>query len=559
MVFARRHLTGGGLALWAVGAAIFVLTALALTLLHRTPPLPVPKGPAIRAALANPDLQARLGAASYDRLVVDRVDARFDRVSFYSGHKIQAEVEVEAGGRSAAAVDFRRIRVPYGNWIAYDPALLAGLAGLFVLMTAVAPWRRLRNLDVAAVLSLTAPVSLLQARYVDASVLAALPGLSYLLVRCAVHGLGAEREAPVSVPLWSLATASLAPEVRVRILRLAFAALACVVLMIGITSTDAVDVIYAVMEGATNLVHGLLPYGHMPSDVVHGDTYPILSYALYTPIALLAPVHSRWDSVDLALSFGAVAAVGAGLAIGGRALFMRGRGGAAAPSCEREPGLRAAVAWLAFPPLVVTVSTGTTDVVLGALLALAVLAWRRPTLCSAVVSCAAWFKLAPAALLVLVFAPLRGSARAGPALAVGVVSLPLIALLVAVGGPAGPADMLHAVAFQLSRGSEQSIWAATGLRSWQPLGQAAVLGLLGAAAIALRRDPGLAADRGRVAALAAAVLIGLELAADYWAFLYLVWVVPLIMLSVLSPARTAPVGISAPSPSAGVLPDGALA
>jgi hypothetical protein len=31
-----------------------------------------------------------------------------------------------------------------------------------------------------------------------------------------------------------------------------------------------------------------------------------------------------------------------------------------------------------------------------------------------------------------------------------------------------------------------------------------------------------------MAALAASVLIGLQLSADYWAFLYLVWVVPLV-------------------------------
>jgi hypothetical protein len=54
------------------------------------------------------------------------------------------------------------------------------------------------------------------------------------------------------------------------------------------------------------------------------------------------------------------------------------------------------------------------------------------------------------------------------------------------------------------------------------------------AVVKLRREPSLSLDRARMAALAAAIVIGLQLAADYWAFLYVAWVVPLIGCSVLS-------------------------
>ena len=37
-----------------------------------------------------------------------------------------------------------------------------------------------------------------------------------------------------------------------------------------------------------------------------------------------------------------------------------------------------------------------------------------------------------------------------------------------------------------------------------------------------------------MAALSAAILIGLQLTAEYWAFLYLVWVVPLAGVSLLA-------------------------
>ena len=93
--------------------------------------------------------------------------------------------------------------------------------------------------------------------------------------------------------------------------------------MVGVSSPNAVDVIYAVMEGATRLIHGVLPYGHMPGDVIHGDTYPVLSYALYAPLAALAPVRSTWDSVDLALA----ASVVAGALAAAWALFITVAGG----------------------------------------------------------------------------------------------------------------------------------------------------------------------------------------------------------------------------------------
>jgi hypothetical protein len=100
--------------------------------------------------------------------------------------------------------------------------------------------------------------------------------------------------------------------------------------------------------------------------------------------------------------------------------------------------------------------------------------------------------------------------------------------------------MAHAVAFQFSRGSLQSVWSALGIERLQPLGQACVLGLIAAAVVKLRQQPELARDRARMAALTAAILIGLQLAADYWAFLYLVWFVPLVACSVLAREVTAP-------------------
>ena len=48
-----------------------------------------------------------------------------------------------------------------------------------------------------------------------------------------------------------------------------------------------------------------------------------------------------------------------------------------------------------------------------------------------------------------------------------------------------------------------------------------------------RRDPELARDPRRIGALAAAALIGVQLAANYWSYTYLVWVFPLVALALL--------------------------
>jgi hypothetical protein len=454
-------------------------------------------------------------------------------------------------------VNARRQRQPYGAWLAYQPALLVGLCALFVLMTSVAPLRRARNLDVLASLSLVVSLVLFQHRYLTPSLLAALPGMVYLLVRSARRALGSATEEPVSVPLIDVLTRGVEPARRVRWLRALLVSLGLIVAMVGISSSGPVDVIFAVMEGATRLVHGVLPYGHMPTGVIHGDTYPILSYALYAPLAWLSPVNTLWDSVDVGLAVAVLAALVAAWAVFRTAAGARARGagragrGARSAAAE-EAGLRAALACLAFPPLLITASTGTTDVVLAAMLAVAVLLWRRPTACSSLLAGAAWFKLAPLALLPVCVAPLRGRRLAGALAAIALVSLPPVALLVGLGGVRGPADMLHAISYQFSRGSQQSVWGALGISGLQPLAQACVLGLVAAAVVKLRREPDLARDRTRMAALAVAILIGLQLAADYWAFLYLVWFMPLVGLSLVSErvpaAQAAEAGVGATRP-----------
>jgi hypothetical protein len=515
------------------GVVIAILAAIVLTAMRAEPRSPVSPRVAIRVAVGDPATSRALAGSGWNHVSASPLDDRLERVSFWTGGQIVSQAAVNGRDQVVRVENFRAERVPYGNWIAYQPALLIGLAVLFLAVTLVTPWRRMRNLDALAAESLVVSVVLFQHRYLKLGTVAAVPGLVYLMARCAWLALGTPGSRTASTPLLTALTPRLEAADRVRWLRVVLLVVAVIFLMVGVSSPYAVDVAYAVMEGATTLIHGVLPYGHLPPGILHGDTYPIVSYALYAPLALVAPVRSEWDSVDGALAVAVAAALLAAWAT--RRSVAGGAGPKRQPEVE-EVGLRAALAVLAFPAVLITASTGTTDIVLAAMLSLAVLLWRRPAAGSGLLAVAGWFKLAPFALLPVFLAPLRGRRLLAAVAALVAVSLAVLALVIAIGGVHGVTEMVHAVSYQFTRGTDQSLWTALGISGLQPLAQAGVVGLIAWAAVALWREPWRAADPRRMAAVSAAVLIGLQLAADYWAFLYVVWVVPLLCVSLLAPA-----------------------
>jgi hypothetical protein len=119
----------------------------------------------------------------------------------------------------------------------------------------------------------------------------------------------------------------------------------------------------------------------------------------------------------------------------------------------------------------------------------------------------------------------------------------LLIVLVALGGSAGPAFMIRAVSYQFTRGSEQSLASSLGAPWLAPVAQAATLSLLAAFTLHFWRRPA-AADRECMAAAAGALIIALQLAANYWAFLYLVWVAPLLALTLFEQRALAPASVA---------------
>jgi hypothetical protein len=520
----------------ALAVALVVLTTVAgLGLLtHKETPLAVERSAAIRLAAATPE--TRDAATRADKVMVIPIDHDFVKVTWLRHGRTTATAGVHRDGTVTLPTKYQRI-AGYGAPLAHGLLMLGALTVLFLLVTLRGPLRRRRTLDAVALAAVVVPTVL-----IDRGLLAVGEGIAavligYLIVRgvqLAVRGPRPDEDGDAPVLLERLAAHATLPKLsgQVGLLLLALTVL------VTITSTGVVDVAYANMEGATVLLTGQLPYGHMPADVIHGDTYGLPIYALYAPLAAIWPVHSDWDDAVGALILGAGAAI---LCVLG---MVRVAGGTRWP---------AAIAVLALPASLMTFSSGTNDVLIAAALIWAFAWWSRPAASSALLALAGLAKVAPLVLLPLWLARLRGAALLHALVACAAIGAIVLAGLVALGGLHGPGDMVHAMSFQLSRRSMMSIWTMLGIESLQPLmaGVAPAIALGGATLVWLDRS--VAADPRRIAGLVAATLGALQLAANHWAPLYLVWLAPPAMVALLGPlgaraaAQSAPATATAPT------------
>ena len=195
---------------------------------------------------------------------------------------------------------------------------------------------------------------------------------------------------------------------------------------------------------------------------------------------------------------------------------------------------RQAYAWAAFPFTLYALNTNSNDALAALLVLIALLVASSPPARGAAAAAAGMAKFAPAALApVLATYGLPGRPWrdqlgrlllfAGTFLIVAVV---LLGLWV---------DDLRlfwdrTLAFQADRDAPFSVWGLWDLHGLQRVVQAGGVILALALAVVPRRQ-----DLAGLAALCAAVLIGLQLGVGYWFYLYLVWFFPLVMLAVLAP------------------------
>ena len=249
-------------------------------------------------------------------------------------------------------------------------------------------------------------------------------------------------------------------------------------------------------------------------DNEHGDTYGPVNYAAYVPFEQTLGWSGRWD--DLPAAHGAAIAFDlACLAL----LFVIGR-----RLRGRDLGIVLAYAWAAFPFTLYAMNTNVNDGLVAALVLAAIAAAASPASRGALVALAGMAKFAPLALGPLFIAHGRGRVRF--ALAFGAVLAVSALVVLRYGDLATFYD--RTLGFQASRGSPFSIW---GLRDWttaQAVVQVAGVLLAVAVAFVPRRR-----DVIGLAALAAAVLIALQLGVTHWFYLYVVWFYGPVMVALL--------------------------
>ena len=393
-------------------------------------------------------------------------------------------------------------------------------------------WRRpfrLFHLDLLVLLSFSLSHVFFNRGDIDTSVPLTYPPLVYLLVRMAMIAYG-RRRGPAQ-PLRLL----------VPVTWLAVALIFLVGFRVGlnVTNSNVIDVGYSGVIGADRLSHGDRLYGNFPTDDPSGDTYGPVNYYAYVPFEQAFPWSGTWDDLPAAHA----AAVFFDLATI-LALFWVGR------RLRRGPdgtmlGVVLAYAWASFPYTLFVSNTNSNDALVALLVVLAFGALAAPRARGALLALASAAKFAP-----LVLAPLFASYERRRIRDAALMALAFAAVTVLVYLPVLPETGIstiwdRTIGFQLGRDSPFSIWGQhPGLDTLQTLAKIALVAAACATALVPRVKTPL-----QLAALAAALLIGLQLTMTHWFYLYIVWWFPLVMIGLI--LRQAPVSARSSLPVPG--------
>ncbi len=388
------------------------------------------------------------------------------------------------------------------------PYVFLPLCALFLvgLLDWRRPWR-VATLDLLVLLGFGVSNYFFNRAEIGVSVPLQYPVLLYLLGRALWIGLRGRGEG--IRPVWPAAW-------------LLVAALFLMGFRVGLNMADsgAIDVGYAGVVGAGRITQGEPVYENFPPDVSQGDTYGPVNYVAYVPFEAIWPWHGSWD--DLPAAHGAAVAFDLftfALLIW---LGLRIRPG---PS-GRKLAATLAFGWAAYPYTAYALESNSNDTLVAALLVAVLLALARPATRGVVATLATLTKFAPVLLV-----PMLATYRARPrTIVVFSATFLLTAALFMLWPAIDPG--LHTVydrtiAYQADRDSPFSIWGQ--VPGLEPL-RIAILAATGIFAIALAFWPK-EKKLTQVAALGAALLIGLQLTAHHWFYLYIVWFYPLLFLA----------------------------
>jgi hypothetical protein len=378
-------------------------------------------------------------------------------------------------------------------------------------------WRSLRNLDLLVLSSFSISLAFFNHGDIYQSVPLAYPPLLYLLVRMLVIGL--RRSGARQRPYVMMMPSAWLP--------------IALVFMIGfrvglnITDSNVIDVGYAGVIGAERIVDGKRLYGNFPHDNQSGDTYGPVAYEAYVPFEQALGWSGRWDdrlpAAHAASIFFDLACIGLLWLIGRR---IRG------PTFATT----LAFAWAAYPFTLYSLESNTNDALVALAVLAALLVASSPPARGALAALAGLTKFAPLALAPLLATHELGGERGWSRRAIAIASFGVAFLAVAAvaflpifvhGSLSAFYD--HSISFQANRGSPFSIWGLYGGLDWlQTAVQVAAVVLALAVAVVPRRQ-----DLIGLAALAAAIIVALQLGVTHWFYLYIPWFFGLVMIALL--------------------------
>jgi len=396
------------------------------------------------------------------------------------------------------------------------------------------PWRRrptLLHLDLLALLGFSVSLAFFNHANLGLSVPLVYPFMLYLLARMLLlaTGRGRPRE-----PLRLLVSR------RWLVVGLIF--LVGFRIGLNVTNSNVIDVGYAGVIGASKIVHGTALYGHWPSSNAYGDTYGPANYFAYVPFEQIFGWSGSWDALPAAhaaaIAFDLLTMLG---------LFILGRriGGTTL-------GVVLAYLWAAYPFTLFVLASDSNDSLVAMLLVFTLLVASSAPARGVALALAGLTKFAPLALGPLMLRGPDGQARlahlppanapmarrAARSVALYVLAFGLTVL--AVFTPVLLQDNLSAfwhdsIAYQATRAAPFSIWGLYGgLSPEQHFVQGAGVGLALLVAFVPRRR-----DIVTLAALAAAVIIALQLGVTYWFYLYIVWFFPLVIVGLFGSVESA--------------------
>jgi hypothetical protein len=304
---------------------------------------------------------------------------------------------------------------------------------------------------------------------------------------------------------------------------------------LNVMDSNVIDVGYSGVIGADRIGDGTTLYGNFPEDNQSGDTYGPVAYYAYVPFEQALDWSGTWD--DLPAAHAAAIFFDLGTMVGLFLLARRLRPGRDGNAL----GVLLCFAWAACPYTAFALESNTNDALVSMTLVAALLALDSAPARGIALALSSLTKFAPLALGPL-FAtygatspgprPVRRYANAVLPFAAAFAVTAVVVSIQALIDPGLDTYWHRTIAEQGGRDSPFSVWGQDHSLGWlQAVVKVAVIALALLAAFVPR-----VRDHLTVAALGAALLIGMQLVIDHWFYLYIPWFLPFFFLALLGGA-----------------------